>query len=159
MKHIIKQLFNLNLSVATFESATGGALASALTNFQGSSSVFKGGMILYSDQQKITFGHISQELINKKGVYSIAMAQAMAKQACLHFKANLGFGVTGMLPPCNLENPHALKVYASLYDSRLQQYYDCYFTFQANMGRADCKQLIVKKCLSLIANNIIINTN
>jgi nicotinamide-nucleotide amidase len=44
------------LSLATMESCTGGLLANLITDVPGSSAYFKGGMVAYTDEAKISHG-------------------------------------------------------------------------------------------------------
>ena len=47
MKKIIEKLTNLNKTISTMESCTGGGLANAITNIEGSSEVFKFSEVTY----------------------------------------------------------------------------------------------------------------
>ncbi|MEY2743458.1 MAG: hypothetical protein RL310_367 [Actinomycetota bacterium] len=53
-KSIVKKLTKKGLTLSVAESVTAGGLASELTNIAGSSKVFKGGVIAYSDESKIS---------------------------------------------------------------------------------------------------------
>ena len=75
------------------ESCTGGAIANAITNTPGSSDVFEEGLVTYSERSKIKYG-VLQDTINIYGVYSIEVANEMAKCA----NGDIGVGVTGELP-------------------------------------------------------------
>ncbi len=52
---IIKRLKRKGLTISTAESITGGGLGEALTSVSGSSAVFQGGLITYSDVSKTKF--------------------------------------------------------------------------------------------------------
>ena len=56
-KSVVKRLSKLKKSLSVAESITGGGLASTLTQIPGSSKVFVGGVIAYSDEVKIN--HLS----------------------------------------------------------------------------------------------------
>ncbi len=56
-KSVIKKLSKLNKNLSVAESITGGGLATALTDIAGSSKVFVGGVIAYSDEVKINQYH------------------------------------------------------------------------------------------------------
>jgi nicotinamide-nucleotide amidase len=49
---IINQLMEKQLNLATAESCTGGLIAHRLTNVSGSSNVFIGGIVAYSNEVK-----------------------------------------------------------------------------------------------------------
>ena len=77
------------------ESFTGGALASAITDVTGSSNFFKGGIVTYTDEAKITHG-VDKKLIEKYGAISPEVAENMALAICNHMKTNAGIGTTGI---------------------------------------------------------------
>jgi nicotinamide-nucleotide amidase len=86
------------LSVATMESATGGLLASTLTDAPGASSYVRGGLVAYTAEQKIAWG-VPREVIEEHGVISIECARAMAAAARAQTGADLGIGITGIAGP------------------------------------------------------------
>src|SRR5574344_367984 len=109
MKGIIDYITSNNLTISTMESATGGYLASSITNIDGSSLVFKFGAVTYSNEFKIKMG------VNKD---SIETAKEMSKQITNFTNSNYGVGVTGKInryDPANLTGDNQ-TVYLSLYD-------------------------------------------
>ena len=74
MKEIIDYLTKNNLTISTMESATGGYLASSITNIDGSSLVFKFGAVTYSNEFKIKMG-VNKDIIEKYTVYSMETAK------------------------------------------------------------------------------------
>ena len=80
------------------ESATGGLLASTLTDAAGASDYFLGGLITYATQQKISAG-VPAETIEEFGVVSSETAEAMAAAARGRMGSDYGVGVTGALGP------------------------------------------------------------
>ena len=91
----VKMLSKNNITVTTMESCTSGYLASLITDVEGASSVFKGGDITYSNQQKISRG-VPNSIIDVFSVYSFETAKAMAQAAVQNVRgASLGIGVTG----------------------------------------------------------------
>jgi PncC family amidohydrolase len=77
------------------ESATGGLLASTITDVDGSSDYFKGGYVAYATELKIALG-VSAELIEKHGVYSSEVAVDMARAVREGLAADYGIGITGV---------------------------------------------------------------
>jgi len=96
---IIHQLIRKQQTLATAESCSGGLLAHRLTNIPGSSSVFLGGLITYSNEAKASLATVSDDLISKHGAVSDAVAVALARGARQHLGADFGIGITGIAGP------------------------------------------------------------
>src|SRR5438093_13591730 len=64
------------LSVATMESASGGMLASMITDTAGASTYFRGGMIAYTPELKVAFG-VDPTIIERVGTVDQETALAM----------------------------------------------------------------------------------
>ena len=90
-----------NLSVAVMESATGGLLASTLTDVAGASDYFHGGLVTYSEETKIRYGVPAQTIL-EHGVVSEATAVAMAGAVRAELGTDIGLGITGVAGP----DPH-----------------------------------------------------
>ena len=90
------------LTVATMESCTGGLLAGAFTEAEGSSAYFRGGMVTYATDVKALEG-VDPRIIERHGVISDAVAADMARAARERFGAEIGIGVTGVTGPAEQE--------------------------------------------------------
>jgi len=101
------------LSLATMESCTGGLLASTITDVSGSSAYFKGGLVAYSNEAKITYG-VTPELISNYGAISSEVAEAMAEAVKLRFGADIGVSTTGVADPIEIEDKSADVVYIGI---------------------------------------------
>lgn len=55
-KEIIEILTERNETIATMESCTGGGVANAITNIEGSSNILKFSAVTYSNEYKIKMG-------------------------------------------------------------------------------------------------------
>ena len=93
---LTKALIEKGLSITTMESCTSGLIASLITDTEGSSAIFRGAYITYSNQAKIQAG-VPSGIIEKFGVYSIETAAAMATACRKAFGADIGIGVTGSM--------------------------------------------------------------
>lgn len=91
---ITEELIRRNTTISTMESCTSGQIASLITDTEGSSEVFKGGLITYCNEAKIQHG-VPAETIEKYGVYSKETATAMAAACRNAFGTVIGIGVTG----------------------------------------------------------------
>ncbi len=87
------------LSVATAESCTGGMIASALVSLSGISDYFEEGYVTYSDAAKTKMLGVDAKLIQKHGVVSLEVAEAMATGAAKTADSNCGIATTGIAGP------------------------------------------------------------
>lgn len=95
IKHLRKH--KATLSVA--ESITGGGIGNELTSIAGSSEVFLGGIIAYSDDVKIKELGVSKTLIKKLSAVSEEVAKEMAIGVRKKFKTDFSIATTGVAGP------------------------------------------------------------
>ena len=86
-------------TLVTAESCTGGGIGAALTSVAGSSEVFKGGIICYTNWVKENILEIESSMIKKYGAVSVPVAASMALNARLMMDADIGLSVTGLAGP------------------------------------------------------------
>ena len=155
MEKIIKYLRDFNKYISTMESATGGYLASRITNISGSSLVFKFGAVTYSNEFKIKMG-VDKELIDKYSVYSMEVARDMSLKISEFTDSNYSVGVTGKInsPDPNNDFSDDSTIYLSLYDRDNNKYYEKIITAK-NQSREDNKEFITKEFIKLFKENII----
>jgi nicotinamide-nucleotide amidase len=91
------RLAGLSLGVA--ESCTGGLVGGRLTDVPGSSDVFLGGVIGYSNRLKTELLDVPTRLIADHGAVSEQVARAMADGARARLGVNLAVSVTGIAGP------------------------------------------------------------
>ena len=87
------------LTLATAESETGGLVAGRLTSVPGSSDVFVGGVIAYSNDVKQRELDVPEELLRVHGAVSAEVAAAMARGARERLGADVAVAVTGIAGP------------------------------------------------------------
>ena len=87
------------LRIATAESCTGGMIAAALTDIDGSSDVFERGFVTYSNEAKTELIGVPADLIAKFGAVSEQVAREMAAGALRHARADVAVAVTGIAGP------------------------------------------------------------
>jgi PncC family amidohydrolase len=90
------------LTVATMESASGGLLASYLTDTPGSSEWFRGGIVAYTADLKLLSG-VDPAVIEQHGTVAPETALAMARAVRERVGADAGVGITGVAGPSELE--------------------------------------------------------
>ena len=86
-------------TIAVAESCTGGLICKRLTDVPGASHVFGVGLVTYSDAAKAEFLHVPPEMLERFGVVSPEVAQAMAQGARRAGGATLSVSVTGLAGP------------------------------------------------------------
>jgi nicotinamide-nucleotide amidase len=86
-------------TIATAESCTGGLLAGRLTELPGSSDYVRGGMVVYSDEAKVSLAGVDAGLVERHGAVSEQVARALAEGARSRLGADVGVGITGVAGP------------------------------------------------------------
>ena len=86
-------------TLVTAESLTGGGIGAALTAISGSSAVYKGGIISYTNWVKENILGVPGELLETLGAVSGPVAEAMAVGARKKLQADVAVSVTGLAGP------------------------------------------------------------
>ena len=86
-------------TLVTAESCTGGGIGAALTVIPGSSAVYKGGIISYTNWVKENLLRVPSEVLEQQGAVSAPVAQAMAAGARSALQADVAVSVTGLAGP------------------------------------------------------------
>ena len=86
-------------TLVTAESLTGGGIGAALTAVPGSSAVYKGGIICYTNWVKEQVLGVPGEILEHHGAVSLPTAQAMAEGARKLLQADVAVSVTGLAGP------------------------------------------------------------
>lgn len=86
-------------TLVTAESCTGGGIGAAITAVPGSSAVYKGGIISYTNWVKENILHVDGELLKQFGAVSMPVAKAMAEGARNVLNADVAVSVTGLAGP------------------------------------------------------------
>ena len=87
------------LTLVTAESCTGGGIGCALTAVPGSSVVYKGGIISYTNEVKSSQLGVSKELLDRVGAVSPEVAAEMACGVRTLLNADVAISVTGLAGP------------------------------------------------------------
>lgn len=98
-EQVILMLANQSQTLAVAESCTGGGMGSALTRVSGSSEVFLGGVIAYSNAVKAKSLGIDPAVIDQYSAVSAEVALAMAKGVVNHIGSDWGVSITGIAGP------------------------------------------------------------
>lgn len=94
------KLFNLrNITLSVAESCTGGLFSHTITNIPGSSTFFKAGLVVYSNEAKNSIVKVLPETIEKFGAVSQETAEELAKGVQILMNSTVGVGITGIAGP------------------------------------------------------------
>ncbi len=116
---VVELLVQKHQTVAVAESCTGGLLGNRITDVAGSSEVFLGGVIAYSNALKQAELSVPAEVLATVGAVSEETARAMAEGVRHHLNSDWGVGITGIAGPGGgtPEKPVGL-VYVAVCDSK-----------------------------------------
>lgn len=98
-KAVVTEACKLGLHVTTAESCTGGLTAGAITAVPGSSAVFDGGVVTYSNDMKKKLLGVRDETLRDFGAVSPETAGEMALGALELTGADISVSVTGIAGP------------------------------------------------------------
>jgi nicotinamide-nucleotide amidase len=96
---VLESLREHGFRLATAESCTGGLVGARLTEVPGSSKVYVGGVIAYSDDVKRAEINVPAETLAAHGAVSAETAAAMARGARRRFGTEVAVAVTGIAGP------------------------------------------------------------
>ena len=138
-------------TIATAESITGGGIGAALTAVPGSSEVYKGGVISYTDEIKREVLCVPPEWLEKYGAVSpwVAMEMASGVRGLLH--TDVAVSVTGLAGPGGDEfgNPVG-TVFSGFASEDCSKAIACYF----EGDRQAVRQQAAEAALALILENV-----
>lgn len=87
------------LTLGTAESCTGGLIAKLITDLPGSSALFQGGVVSYTNEVKAGILGVPQELLDQYGAVSPQVAEAMARGAKKALGCDIALSSTGVAGP------------------------------------------------------------
>ena len=148
---LVQRLKNLQKTVATAESCTGGLLGKSITDVSGSSAVYPGGLISYCNRVKHEILGVDQELLDTLGPVSEAVAAQMAEKVRLVIGADFGVGVTGIAGPNSDESglPVGL-VYLAASDGQRTLVRECRFDGDRHAIRARAAEAAADLLIKLL---------
>lgn len=137
-------------TLATAESCTGGGIGAALTAVPGSSEVYKGGIISYTNWVKEHLLGVDSALLEHRGAVSAPVAEAMAHGARNALKADVAVSVTGLAGPGGDDygNPVG-TVFIGYSDQQITLSRE----FQFPGTREDVRDAAVREALKLVLEN------
>ncbi len=145
---LIKELIKRNQTIVFAESCTGGLLSSSLTSISGSSQVFQGSIVSYSNELKNSLLNIAEETLNKYGAVSEEVCEAMAINVKNRLGADWSIATSGIAGPNggNKEKPVGL-VYISIAGPN-NHITNIKKLFNSTRNRKEIQTLSVNVCLN-----------
>ena len=138
-------------TLTTAESCTGGGIGAALTAIPGSSKVYKGGIISYTNEVKIHLLDVDPELLDREGAVCADVAKQMAIGARNRMSSDIAVSVTGLAGPGGDEfgNPVGTVFigYADEFNTVAHK-----FVFQGD--REDVRNKAIQAALQLILDQL-----
>ena len=119
---VLDRLRCLGARLAVAESCTGGLIGARLTEIPGSSAVFLGGMVTYSDESKTRDLGVDPSVLARDGAVSDATARAMVAGVANRFGAQAAIAVTGVAGPGGgtEDKPVGTVCFAALWDGSVE---------------------------------------
>lgn len=96
---LLHYLQQLNLTVSTAESCTGGNIAHLITGIAGSSASFTGGIVAYSNSVKRNILAVSNNDLETYGAVSIPVVEQMVIGACSSLNTDCAIATSGIAGP------------------------------------------------------------
>ena len=91
-------------TITTAESCTGGLIASMITKISGSSDIFNGSIVTYSNKIKNQELNVKNETLKKYGAVSCEVVNEMLDGVIKKFDANFAIAISGIAGPNGATN-------------------------------------------------------
>lgn len=111
---IVELLSSKKLTISSAESFTGGLFASLVTDNSGASSVFKGGIVCYTNEIKENILGVDKSIIDEYGAVSKQCAESMVINCQRLFNTDIAVSFTGNAGPTASENKKVGEVYIGI---------------------------------------------
>ena len=98
-REVSQLLWEMEKTLSTAESCTGGRIAEAIISIPGASKYFKGGIISYVDEVKESLLGVSAKVLEEKTAVCEEVARQMVIGACKTLNTNYAIAATGFAGP------------------------------------------------------------
>ncbi|MDD4688576.1 MAG: CinA family protein [Eubacteriales bacterium] len=148
---MIELLLNHNLKISTAESCTGGLLASYITSFAGSSSVFDMGFVTYSNDAKNQLIGVNNDTLHSFGAVSKETALEMSKGVMDKAQSDIGVSITGIAGP---DGGTKDKPVGLVYISLCSKFEHIYYQLNLDGDRTEIRHKTVEKAIEMVVNHV-----
>jgi PncC family amidohydrolase len=114
LEDLLERCAATHRTLATAESLTGGMLGARITDVSGSSRAYRGGVVSYATDVKVSLLGVPEGLVAEHGVVSEACARAMAEGVRGLLEASYGVATTGVAGPDEQEGHPAGTVWIAV---------------------------------------------
>ena len=98
-REISQLLWEMEKTVGTAESCTGGRIAEALISVPGASKYFKGGVVSYVDEIKVRLLDVDTQVLEEQTAVCEDVARQMVVGACKTLNTDYAIAATGIAGP------------------------------------------------------------
>lgn len=98
-RKVCNELLSRELTLSTAESCTGGLVAAAITSVPGSSAVFNGGIVAYSNDVKQNVLGVPEDILSRYGAVSEQTVRCMVEGVARLTKSDCAVAVSGIAGP------------------------------------------------------------
>ena len=144
---VVEELKRQGKTITAAESLTAGLFQARVADFSGASSIFKGGFVTYSLEEKSKMLDIPTKDLEEQGVVSEFTAKKMAEQARIKTQSDFGISLTGVAGANSLEGHPAGTVFIGLAQEHGTE------VIKVNIGgrsRADVRHIAVMHAFNLV---------
>jgi len=118
LDELLDELFELlnfkNLTIGVAESCTGGFLSNSITNREGASKIYCGGVVVYQNKAKELILGIDKNIISQYSSVSGEVTLLMAERIAQILNSDIGVGITGVLGEDEVESVSPGTVFISV---------------------------------------------
>lgn len=142
---LISRLKEKGQTVSSAESCTGGGVGHVLTAVSGSSAVFAGGVISYTNQVKEKILGVPAEILEEHGAVSSQTALTMAQGVRKLLGTDWGISVTGLAGPNSDDSGKPVGlVYVAASGQEKEEVRECFFSGDRSSVRAQAVEDVLR---------------
>lgn len=142
---LAEMLRERQLTISVAESCTGGELQWLITSVPGTSAYFEGGLVAYSEKQKIKLLGVAADEITKNSVVSEQIAMAMAEGCQKLFGTDIALSTTGAAGPSS--DQYNTEVGTVFYAIRIKDRVQSNRLFLPHLERKDFMNFVSQRVL------------
>lgn len=144
IEELIARLKQTGQTLATAESCTGGGVGHLLTAVSGSSSVYTGGVISYTNEVKEKILGVPADILEKYGAVSSQTALAMAQGVRRLLGTDWGISVTGLAGPNGDGSGKPVGLVYVAVSGQAEQVQECHFSGDREVVRTQAVEAVLK---------------